>query len=75
MPEVQTIEIKSRPRRLAPPDPQAVTVDDACRISGLGRTSIYDLIAQGKLKSVAIGRRRLVLCESIRDLLTPQPQT
>jgi excisionase family DNA binding protein len=51
---------------------RAATIDDTCRITGLGKTSIYELIAQGRLKSVAIGRRRLVLYSSIEALLQPQ---
>ena len=47
----------------------AVTIDDACEITGLGRTKIYELIRDQKLKAVAIGRRRLVLMESIETLL------
>jgi excisionase family DNA binding protein len=72
MPQTQTAEARSRPRRSAPPVPQAFTVDDTCRITGLGRSSIYELIAQGRLRSVAIGRRRLVLYQSIQALLTPR---
>ena len=75
MPEIQTAraaEPKVRPRRLAAPEPMAATIDDTCRITGLGKTSVYELIAQGRLKSVAIGRRRLVLYSSIEALLQPQ---
>ena len=51
----------------------AVPVDDACTITGLGRTSIYELIAEGKLKSVAIGRRRRAWrYSSIEALLEPE---
>lgn len=57
--------------RREPPRPLAVTVADACHITGLGRTKVYELIAQQKLKAVAIGRRRLVLVESIEALLRP----
>ena len=38
-------------------------------IVGLGRTSIYALINEGRLATVKIGRRRLVKVESIRLLL------
>ncbi len=51
--------------------PLAVTISDTCRITGLGRTKVYELIAEGKLKTVAIGRRRLVIFESIEALLRP----
>lgn len=49
----------------------AATVADTCHITGLGRTTVYELIAEGKLKSVAIGRRRLILMQSIEALLRP----
>lgn len=61
-------EPKGRSRREAL-KPVSVTVNDACRITGLGRTKVYELIADGPLKSVAIGRRRLVLYASIEALL------
>ena len=49
--------------------PIAVTIPDARRLTGLGTTTIYQLISQAKLKSVAIGRRRLVIYASIEELL------
>ena len=65
-------EPKRRPTRRKEPERLAVPVDDACTITGLSRSSIYDLIADGRLKSVMIGRRRLVLMRSIEALLQPQ---
>ena len=59
----------NRHERRAAPKRLAVTIDDACEITGLGRTKIYELIRDQKLKAVAIGRRRLVLMESIETLL------
>jgi excisionase family DNA binding protein len=53
--------------------PISPTVDETCRITGLGRAKVYELIGEGKLKSVAVGRRRLVLVESIEVLLQPHP--
>ncbi len=50
----------------------SATIDDTCHITGLGRTTVYELIAEGKLKSVAIGRRRLILMQSIEALLQPK---
>jgi excisionase family DNA binding protein len=49
----------------------AMSVDDASRALGLGRTKIYGLIAEGKLLCVKIGRRRLILRTSLDELLTP----
>jgi excisionase family DNA binding protein len=43
-------------------------VSDAAKVLGLGRSKIYDLIAEGKLQTVTIGRRRLVRVASIKAL-------
>ena len=61
----------NRHERRAAPKRLAVTIDNACQITGLGRTKIYEVIRDQKLKAVAIGRRRLVLMESIEALLQP----
>ena len=52
------------------PLPLAVTVPTACRISGLGRTLIYQLINAGELVALKVGRRRLVTYASIEALIT-----
>jgi excisionase family DNA binding protein len=65
-------EPKRRPTRRKAPERLAVPVDDACTITGLSHSSIYELIRDGRLKSVTIGRRRLVLMRSIEALLQPQ---
>jgi excisionase family DNA binding protein len=58
--------------RREPPTPITTTINDTCRITGLGRTKVYELIAEGKLKATAVGRRRLVLYASIEALLGGQ---
>lgn len=35
-------------------------VEDAARILKVGRSTVYDLIRSGRLRSIKIGRRRLV---------------
>jgi excisionase family DNA binding protein len=45
-----------------------VSVDEACRISGIGRSLIYEMIKDGRLKSAKVGTKRLVSVESIRLL-------
>jgi len=42
-------------------------IKDACRMSGIGRTVLYDLMTRGDVKSVKIGRRRLVLVDSLKQ--------
>lgn len=50
-------------------DPISVTVEGACRATGLGMTKIYELISEKRLKAVKIGRRTLITTESIRRLV------
>ena len=35
------------------------TIDDACEVTGLGRTKLYELIGAGHIVTTTIGRRRL----------------
>jgi excisionase family DNA binding protein len=50
-------------------EPITVTINDTKKATGLGTTKIYELINQGKLETVSIGRRRLVKVASIRALV------
>jgi len=47
----------------------ALRINDAVAVSGLGRSTIYKLIDSEKLRSVKIGKRRLVIRESLESLL------
>jgi excisionase family DNA binding protein len=38
----------------------AVTVAEAVRFSGIGRTHLYDLMADGRLPFAKVGSRRLI---------------
>ena len=49
--------------------PVAVPVREACRIAGIGRSSLYKLMRVGALESIAIGRRRLILLASLEKVL------
>ena len=48
--------------------PISVTINQTAQISGLGRTTIYDLIKKGRLKTFCVGRRRLVVYSSLEEL-------
>ncbi len=50
-------------------EPVTLTIDGTKKATGLGATKIYELIAQGKLHTVKIGRRTLVKTASIRALV------
>ncbi|MBA3525898.1 MAG: helix-turn-helix domain-containing protein [Sphingomonas sp.] len=45
------------------------TVKEACQMTGLGKTTLYDLMARGEIESTTVGRRRLVKVESLRKLV------
>jgi excisionase family DNA binding protein len=45
------------------------TVKEACEMSGLGKTKLYELIGDGKVDTTLIGRRRLVKVDSLKTLL------
>jgi excisionase family DNA binding protein len=48
----------------------AFPIEVAAKISGLGRTTLFALVKSGELKSIRVGRRRLVTREALQDLLT-----
>jgi len=47
----------------------AVPPNEAARIAGIGRTTLYGAIASGTLKSIKIGKRRLIAVEALRAWL------
>ncbi len=47
----------------------SLTLKQASEASGLSIRKLYDLIAEGKLKSVTVGRRRLILYRSLEELI------
>jgi len=50
-------------------EPIALSVQEARKALGLGLTKTYELINEGKLDTVKIGRRTLVKTASIRALV------
>lgn len=44
-------------------------INDACRVLGLGRSTIYKLINEGQLKSITIAGRTLIPRQAIEDLI------
>lgn len=49
--------------------PLTTTIKGTTEATGLGVTKIYELIGEGKLETVKVGRRTLVKINSIRLLL------
>jgi len=50
----------------------ASTVPTACHRLGIGRTLLYDLLKQEKLKSIKLGRRTLIPESELQRLITEQ---
>lgn len=50
-------------------EPLAYSINDAVRVSSIGRTRLYSLISDGKIEARKIGRRTLVTAKSLRALI------
>ena len=61
-----TDEPKTHPQIM---QPIAVSPNEAARLSGVGRTTLYAALSSGDLKSIKIGTRRLIMVDAIRDWL------
>jgi excisionase family DNA binding protein len=66
-------EIRQRSKLPSLPPPLDVAlayrVNDAAKIIGLSRSSIYILIAEKKLRSIVVAGRRLIPADALRELL------
>jgi hypothetical protein len=58
-------------------DPITVTVREACKLTGLGPTTLWKLRKAGRLKTAQIPGvdRALILYDSLQELLNPSAQT
>jgi excisionase family DNA binding protein len=53
--------------------PRLLSISLAYQILGLSRTRLYELMSSGKIRSVTIGRRRLVPIEAIDEFIAGLP--
>jgi excisionase family DNA binding protein len=53
-------------------EPLAYSINEACRVSSLGRTRLYQLIGEGQLEARKVGKRTLIPAASLRTLVTGQ---
>jgi excisionase family DNA binding protein len=53
-------------------EPLTLSIKDAARRLGLGRTTIYKLIGEGQLHRVKVGNRTLISMASVRALIDGQ---
>jgi excisionase family DNA binding protein len=52
---------------------EGLSVSEACRVSGIGRTKIYEAISDGSLKARKLGKRTLVLRGDLQAFLDNLP--
>lgn len=64
----RTEHLREQDRRPAT-EPIAMRVPDACRFVGIGRSTLYVLIAKGEVESVKLDSSTLVLTASLRRLV------
>jgi excisionase family DNA binding protein len=50
-------------------EPLAYSIKEACQVSSLGRTRLYQLIGEGRLEARKIGKRTLIPAASLRALI------
>lgn len=51
-------------------DPITISIGEATRQSGLSKSKIYNLINEGRLQSIHVDRRQLVIFASLKSLLS-----
>lgn len=60
---------QARSRSLAAIEPISMRIPDACRFTGISRSTLYLLIAQREVEIVKLGASTLVVTESLRRLI------
>jgi excisionase family DNA binding protein len=52
---------------------EGLSIAEACTIAGIGRTKIYEAIADGRLTARKLGKRTLVLRGDLQAFLSSLP--
>jgi hypothetical protein len=47
------------------------TIPEGCKATGLGRTKLYEKIAEGQIRTCKIGTRTLLIVDSLIKLIDP----
>jgi excisionase family DNA binding protein len=55
--------------------PLTISIAEAVRMAGIGRTSLYAAITSGRLKTRKYGRRRLVETQALRSFIEALPES
>ena len=67
---LEEITIDSRPSEREPD--RLLSVEQAAQVLAIGRTSLYSEIRAGRIRSVKVGRRRLIPSSAITDFASRQ---
>ncbi len=51
-----------------------ISINDAVRTFGIGRTKLYELIRNGDIEAVKLGRRTLIRTASAREFIDSLPR-
>jgi excisionase family DNA binding protein len=52
---------------------EGLSIAEACAIAGIGRTKLYQAIAEGNLIARKFGKRRIILRDDLRTFLSRLP--
>lgn len=53
--------------------PEGLSLPEACKIAGLGRTTVYQAIADGQLVARKVGKRTIILRQDLNRFLVALP--
>jgi excisionase family DNA binding protein len=68
MPRTQSLQNSEAPPAVAA-KVMTVRVPEACRLTGIGRSKLYELIKDGKIRTVKVGAITLIPVRSLADFL------
>jgi excisionase family DNA binding protein len=53
--------------------PEGLSLPQACKVAGLGRTTVYQAIAEGQLVARKVGKRTIILRQDLHRFLAALP--
>ncbi len=65
---VEALREDVRAETVDAPD-RLLSVDEAAALLGIGRSVLYSLIGSGRIRSISVGRRRLIPSSAVREFV------
>lgn len=69
MPRLAADPLRQQPRTAPPIELITMRIPDACRYTGISRSTLYVLIAKGQVEIIKLGSSTLVITDSLRKLI------